>query len=193
MRWLGLRDGRQPIDQQGAALTHVREGYRATFTITTTMRIDMCKGEINGYHVAPDDVCDKVILTLPPDDYTVQSPGLENGGFAVRRPEDLPCAGLCWRVYRDTEFMDWDGPTSGPEWIQQAGFPLEKLRSGYTARFSTSVSAETDICTGTIDGRFIADENTCTPTTLVLGTGPHTAVSKGRHGGFAVRLPPSSG
>lgn len=78
MTWLGATNG--DIGQRGVSLSKLQSGYTAIFSNSLDMKIDICKGTLDGNQVAKD--CTPQILNLKPGTHRITSPG-NQGGFRV--------------------------------------------------------------------------------------------------------------
>lgn len=94
------------------------------------------------------------------------------------------CYGKCWQYDDTTRTMTWTGATDGTEDIwQPSGSALEKIRSGYTAVFTTSVPGEIVACVLTINGEVI--KNSCDGVLYQVPPGTYQITSSNSNvGGF---------
>lgn len=79
MNWVGREEGPSDIGQDGEALSYIRSGYTAIFTISTEMKIYICVGQVNGESIG---TCPQT-LNIAPGTYTVSGSTGESGGFRV--------------------------------------------------------------------------------------------------------------
>jgi hypothetical protein len=76
MTWVGPNDG--DIGQRGISLTKLQSGYTAIFANSVTMKMEICKGAVDGQEIAKD--CTPQVLTIDPGTHQVVSLG-NQGGF----------------------------------------------------------------------------------------------------------------
>ncbi len=94
------------------------------------------------------------------------------------------CYGQCWRYDDNARTMIWDGLADGTEDIwQPSGDALQKIRSGYTAIFTTIVPGEIFACVLSINGEAV--KNTCDGVLYQVPPGTYQVTSSGGSaGGF---------
>lgn len=89
----------------------------------------------------------------------------------------------CWEINDTTKTMLWIGAPYSD--IGQEGGPLTKIRLGYSAEFTISVSGTLEICVGQIDGRDARDIPGPCSKQVLLQPGTHRVTnSTGNSGGF---------
>ena len=91
-----------------------------------------------------------------------------------------PNDGTCWSFDHNAKIMMWTGAQNGDCDIHQAiWLPLESIRGGFVAKFTTVTSGNILITTGVVDGNPITDT-----IELLLAPGNHVVTSPGPSGGF---------
>lgn len=90
------------------------------------------------------------------------------------------CFGNCWEYDENARTMTWTRPADGTEDVwQPQDNALQKIRNGYTAIFTTTISGEIFACTMVMNGQSI---NSCGLYEVPAGT--YQITSSGNNGGF---------
>ncbi|MEM3460020.1 MAG: hypothetical protein QXO24_02245 [Candidatus Micrarchaeaceae archaeon] len=77
-----------------------------------------------------------------------------------RQQSSTYCYGQCWQYDHNARTMTWTGSTDGIEDIwQPSGEPLQRIREGYIAIFTTSVPGEIYACVLVVNGQSV--KNAC--------------------------------
>ncbi len=119
-----------------------------------------------------------------------QATGIQQSSYSIptSAPQPLqstkpPCYGRCWQYDHSARTMTWTGPTDGTEDIwQPSGEPLQRIRDGYTAIFTTSVPGEISACVLAVNGQPI--KNSCDGVLYQVPPGTYRVTSEGPNGGF---------
>jgi len=113
--------------------------------------------------VVPTDTLKPILQTQEPILPTVISPSPIPPTAVLIQPTTQAqtlCYGKCWRYDDNLRTMTWEGNSDGSEDIwQPTGEPIQKIREGYTAIFTTIVPGEIASCILVVNGKSVNNKS----------------------------------
>lgn len=193
--WTGPQNGMEDIHLVGSALDALKSGFEATFTTTVPGTVLITDGTVDGTTVAKSATGIEVRVGTHKVTSTSGFRWTPAAGYGWRKEPVIKAAaqgtavppaqsdlnpmthacppddGVCWSVFTTTRTIVWYGSQDGSVDIHQGSKEtLQLVRSGYTAKFTTTVPGRL-IAEGYLDGIYVLGDRTEVPAGQHVVTG----------------------